>query len=76
MNSIWHFYIALGLQLAGFVAMSGFYIGKFKSTLEKHEDFFERHEKILDRHGQAIDRIIMRLNSMNAQINYMQGWMM
>ena len=55
-------------QLIGTVLSFSFLIGCYRTM-------FKNHEKILDKHEQAINAILIRLDHMNGDINYMKGCM-
>ena len=59
-------YLPYIVQITGTVIAFAFILGKYKSA-------FDQHEKILDKHEKAIEGIIVRLDSMNNDINFLKG---
>lgn len=64
------------IQLIGTVIGFAFILGKYKAAFNHHEKILNQHEKILDRHEKVIDGIIVRLDSMNSEINFMKGFVL
>ena len=51
--------------IISFLVMLGFYKASFS-----------HHEQLLDRHEVAINKIIVRLDAMNAESNFMKGFVL
>lgn len=73
-------YLPYIVQISGTVIAFAFILGRYKAAfdqhekiLDKHERILEKHEGILNQHEKAIEGIVMRLDSMNNDINFLKG---